>query len=77
VTWNENTFFDKKNNVANLLWNVVLLCGALMGITLVAGLAFGGFRLALKRMLPEQRRTEDDFISLNLDQSVSKTGHGA
>ena len=49
VTWNENTFFDKKNNVANLLWNVVLLCGALMGITLVAGLAFGGFRLALKR----------------------------
>jgi hypothetical protein len=77
VTWNENTFFDKKNNVANLLWNVVLLCGALMGITLVAGLAFGGFRLALKRLLPDQERTEDDFISLNLDQSVSKTGHGA
>ena len=24
VTWNENTFFDKKNNVANLLWNAVL-----------------------------------------------------
>jgi hypothetical protein len=73
VTWNENTFFDKKNNVANLLWNVVLLCGALMGITLVAGLAFGGARVALKRLLPEQNQTpEQDFISLNIDESVRK-----
>lgn len=71
VTWNENTFFDKKNNVANLLWNVVLLCGALMGITLVAGVAFGGVRIALKRLLPEQNQTpEQDFISLNIDESV-------
>lgn len=72
VTWNENTFFDKKNNVANLLWNVVLLCGALMGITLVAGLAFGGVRLALKRMLPEQEQVEEEFIALNLDEAVAK-----
>jgi hypothetical protein len=71
VTWNENTFFDKKNNVANLLWNAVLLCGALMGITLVAGLAFGGARVALRRLLPEQNQTsEQDFISLNIDGSV-------
>jgi hypothetical protein len=70
VTWNENTFFDKKNNIANLLWNVVLLCGALMGITLVAGLAFGGVRIALRRLLPERtRKIEEDFISLNLDQA--------
>ena len=72
VTWNENTFFDKKNNVANLLWNVVLLCGALMGITLVAGLAFGGARLALRRMLPEEEQTEEEFIALNLDAAVAK-----
>lgn len=71
VTWNENTFFDKKNNVANLLWNVVLLCGALMGITLVAGFAFGGARVALKRFLPEHAQTvEQEFISLNIDESV-------
>ena len=70
VTWNENTFFDKKNNIANLLWNVVLLCGALMGITLVAGLAFGGVRVALQRLLPERtRKTDEDFIALNLDQA--------
>jgi hypothetical protein len=72
VTWNENTFFDKKNNVANLLWNVVLLCGALMGITLVAGFAFGGARLALKRMHAEEAQGEEEFIALNLDDAVAK-----
>ena len=77
VTWNENTFFDKKNNVANLLWNVVLLCGALMGITLVAGVAFGGFRVAIKRLLPERNQgPEQEFISLNIDESVRKSTGG-
>jgi hypothetical protein len=77
VTWNENTFFDKKNNVANLLWNVVLLCGALMGITLVAGVAFGGFRVAIKRLLPERNQSaEQEFISLNIDESVRKSTGG-
>jgi hypothetical protein len=72
VTWNENTFFDKKNNVANLLWNVVVLCGALMGITLVASFAFGGARLALKRLHSEKEQIEEEFIALNLDEAVAK-----
>jgi len=77
VTWNENTFFDKKNNVANLLWNVVLLCGALMGITLVAGVAFGGFRVAIKRLLPARSQSaEQEFISLNIDESGRKSTGG-
>jgi len=77
VTWNENTFFDKKNNVANLLWNVVLLCGALMGITIVAGFAFGGARVALKRLLPERNENpEQDFIALNIDESVRDSRRG-
>jgi hypothetical protein len=77
VTWNENTFFDKKNNVANLLWNAVLLCGALMGITLVAGVAFGGARVALKRLLPQQNQgPEQDFISLNIEESVREPRGG-
>jgi hypothetical protein len=79
VTWNENTFFDKKNNVANLLWNVVVLCGALMGITLVAGIAFGGVRIAFKRLFPERTEAEGpEFIALNIDETVresrSRTG---
>lgn len=77
VTWNENTFFDKKNNVANLLWNVVILCGVLMGITLAAGLAFGGVRVALQRLLPQRNRTsEDDFIALHIDETERESRGG-
>jgi hypothetical protein len=77
VTWNENTFFDKKNNVANLLWNVVVLCGFLMGITLVAGIAFGGVRVALQRLLPKRNRsTEDEFIALNIDETPPEARAG-
>jgi hypothetical protein len=78
VTWNENTFFDKKNNVANLLWNVVLLCGAIMGITLVAGFAFGGAKFAIKRLRPAGKRDEEevDFIALNIDDAVPPVGTG-
>jgi len=73
VTWNENTFFDKKNNVANLLWNVVVLCGVLMGITLAAGFAFGGVRVALQRLLSQRfHKVEDDFIALHIDEAVPK-----
>jgi hypothetical protein len=76
VTWNENTFFDKKNNIANLLWNVVILCGLLMGITLAAGLAFGGVRVALQRLLPRRDQNgEDDFIALHIDETA-REGRG-
>jgi hypothetical protein len=75
VTWNENTFFDKKNNLANLLWNVILLCGALMAITLVAGLAFGGVRVLLLRLIPESiRNREAEFISLHLEERSPEPG---
>jgi hypothetical protein len=70
VTWNENTFADKKNNLANLLFNVIVLCGIVLGLSLVAGLAFGGLRIFLKRLFPNRvfDRPEDmEFISLHLD----------
>jgi hypothetical protein len=77
VTWNENTFFDKKNNIANLLWNVVILCGVLMGITLAAGLAFGGVRVALQRLLPQRDQNgEDDFIALHIDETARESRSG-
>jgi hypothetical protein len=75
VTWNENTFFDKKNNLANLLWNVILLCGAIMGLTLVAGFAFGWLRLLVQRLLPERARSEEaEFIALHLDDASRDAG---
>jgi hypothetical protein len=74
VTWNQNTSFDKRNNLANLLVNIILLCGILMGLALVAGLAFGGLRIAFSRLLPGKLfkgPEEVEFISLHLDPGGS------
>ena len=74
VTWNQNTSFDKRNNLANLLVNIILLCGILMGLALVAGLAFGGIRIAFSRLLPGKLfkgPEEVEFISLHLDSGRS------
>ena len=71
VTWNENTFQGKKNNLGNLLINVFLLCGILIVFAGVAGLAFGGIRIFLNHILPERvlhREKPTDFISLNLSE---------
>jgi hypothetical protein len=71
VTWNENTYFDKKNNLANLLWNVIILCGVLMALTLVAGFAFGGVRVLFQRLVSSRAaKVEAEFISLHLDDAM-------
>src|SRR5271170_1051582 len=69
VTWNENTYFDKKNNIANLLVNIILLCIIVGAISLAAGLAFGGARVMLRRYFPGPvfgRADQTEFISLDL-----------
>jgi hypothetical protein len=75
VTWNENTHFTKRDNLANLLVNIIILCGIILGFALVAGLAFGGLRVLAKRMLPERgfaRGSDMEFISLHLSQNRSE-----
>jgi hypothetical protein len=77
VTWNENTFFDKKNNLANLLWNTIILCAVLMGITIAAGFAFGGVRVLLARVLSARRGDDGtEFIALHLDQAAPESTGG-
>ena len=71
VTWNENTYFDKKNNIANLLVNIILLCIIVGAISLAAGVAFGGARVLLRRYFPGPifgRADQDEFISLDLSR---------
>ena len=71
VTWNENTYTTKKDNLANLLVNVIILCFIIIGFALVAGVAFGGFRVLIKRLFPDRvfDRAEDvEFISLHLSE---------
>lgn len=70
VTWNENTYFDKKNNIANLLVNIILLCIIIGAISLAAGIAFGGLRIFARHYFPGKAdRTE--FISLDLSEPPS------
>ncbi|PYV98617.1 MAG: hypothetical protein DMG89_10645 [Acidobacteria bacterium] len=72
VTWNENTYLTKKDNLANLLVNIIILCGILILFAAVAGVAFGGIRLFIRRILPERVFDEPergDFISLHLEDA--------
>jgi len=71
VTWNENTYATRKDNLANLLLNIIYLCGIVIGFALVAGVAFGGARVLLKRLFPDRvfDRTEAvEFITLHLTE---------
>ena len=73
VTWNENTYFDKKNNIANLLVNIILLCIIVGAISLAAGVAFGGARVLLRRYFPGAvfgRADQTEFISLDLREAA-------
>jgi hypothetical protein len=75
VTWNENTYFDKKNNIANLLVNIILLCIIVGAISLAAGVAFGGARVLLRRYFPGPvfgRSDQTEFISLRLGETAAQ-----
>jgi hypothetical protein len=75
VTWNENTYVSKKDNLANLLFNVIILCGIVVGLSLVAGMAFGGFRLLMKRLFPDRvfdRPDDREIISLHLGDTLEQ-----
>jgi hypothetical protein len=71
VTWNENTYFTKRDNLANLLVNVIILCFIIIGFALVAGVAFGGIRILSKRLFPDrvfEQAQNREFISLHLSE---------
>jgi hypothetical protein len=75
VTWNENTYSTRKDNLANLLVNIITLCGILILFALVAGVAFGGIRIFVKRILPEKvfdRPEAMEFISLHLSETMAE-----
>lgn len=79
VTWNENTYFDKKDNIANLLVNIILLCIIVGAISLAAGVAFGGARVLLRRYFPGPvfgRSDQTEFISLHLAETTAQASPG-
>jgi Family of unknown function (DUF6599) len=75
VTWNENTYVSKRDNIGSIVVNALILSGILMLIALGLGIAFGGIRVLVKRVLPERvfdRPEQVEFISLNLTEERSE-----
>lgn len=69
ITWNQNTHYDKKDNIGYLLVNVIMLIAIIFGLAIVAGLVFFGFRVTMKKYFPDRvvDRPEDiEIIRLNL-----------
>jgi hypothetical protein len=69
VTWNENTHFDRNDNLGSLLVNIIILIAIIAGLAVIAGIAFGGVRVVLKRLFPDRvfDRSEDvEIIRLNI-----------
>jgi hypothetical protein len=75
VTWNEKNPFDKRGNIGTIVVNALLLSGVVAVLALVAGLAFGGVRVLMKKLFPHTsmgRPDEAEFIALHLEEAESK-----
>jgi hypothetical protein len=75
VTWNTPTDDSQVRDLYMLVLNIVILCGILAGLAIVAGVAFGGIRILMKRWYPDKifdRPEQMEFISLHLTEAVVK-----
>jgi hypothetical protein len=75
VTWNSPTSDPQVRDLYQLILNIVVLCAILGGLAIVAGVAFGGIRILMKRWYPNKvfdRPEQMEFISLHLTETVVK-----
>jgi hypothetical protein len=75
VTWNTPTDNPQARDLYMLILNIVVLCAILAGFAIVAGVAFGGIRILMKRWFPDKvfdRPEEMEFISLHLTETAVK-----
>jgi hypothetical protein len=54
VTWNEPTFQFKEPSIGAMIVGSIVGAGVLCMFAVVAGIAFGGFRLVIKRFFPDK-----------------------
>jgi hypothetical protein len=68
VTWNQNTYFSRKDNPGNLIVNVIYLCAIIGGFAVISGIAFGGIRILARHFFPDKLfdRPDMGLISLHL-----------
>jgi hypothetical protein len=75
VTWSQPTEDPQVRDLYRLILNIVVLSGILAGLAVVAGVAFGGIRILMKRWYPDRvfdRPEHMEFISLHLTETVVK-----
>jgi len=75
VTWNTPRNNQEVRDLYMLILNIVVLCAILAGLAIIAGVAFGGFRILMKRLYPDKvfdRPEQMEFISLHLTETVVK-----
>ncbi len=73
VTWNTPTDQHEVHDLYVLVLNVVIICAIIGGLAIVAGVAFGGFRILMKRWFPDKifdRPEQMEFISLRLTETI-------
>jgi hypothetical protein len=77
VTWNTPTSDRQVRDLYMLILNIVILCAILAGLAIIAGVAFGGIRILMKRMYPNKvfdRPEQMEFISLRLTEVIVEVG---
>ncbi len=73
VTWNTPTGNEEVRDLYKLILNVVVLCAILGVFAVIAGIAFGGVRILVKRFFPDKvfdRPEQMEFISLHLTETL-------
>ena len=73
VTWNTASETTQVHDLYMLILNIVVLCAILAGLAIIAGVAFGGIRILMKRLYPDKvfdRPEQMEFISLHLTETV-------
>ena len=73
VTWNTASESTQVHDLYMLILNIVVLCAILAGLAIIAGVAFGGIRILMKRLYPDKvfdRPEQMEFISLHLTETV-------
>jgi hypothetical protein len=54
VTWNEPNFEVTQPGIGTMLYGAIVGTGIICSFAVISGIAFGGFRLVVKRLLPDR-----------------------
>jgi hypothetical protein len=76
VTWQTPAENSQVRDLYSLILNTVVLCAIIGAFAIVAGIAFGGLRILMKRWYPDKvfdRPEQMEFISLRLTETVVKS----